>query len=183
VSFSTAQLPPDAVVTTTIHQSLRPKDATVREAAESQMDSDKVPLNLQAPITTPLTELDALNGTATIEVPIRPGSGDPNRLLVPTAGIHPVTIEASSPDGKATATATVFLNRLPEEMPEGRDGHLATSSVQLLAAIDSGPALGVDGRADLSTEESLAVSAWEAMLAENRDLPLTVALRRRHRCR
>lgn len=177
VSFSTAELPPEAVVTITIHQRLRPTDATVREVAESQMERDTVPLNLQAPITTPLAELDALNGTATIEVPIRPASGDPSRLLVPTPGIHPVTIEASSPDGDATAAATVFLNRLPEEMPEGRDGHLATTSVQLLAAIDSGPALGVDGRADLSTEESLAVSAWEAMLTENRDLPLTVALR------
>jgi hypothetical protein len=165
------------MVTTTIHQSLHPRDATLREVAESQMDRDTVPRNLQAPITTPLAELDTLNGSATIEVPIRPASGDPNRQLVPTPGIHPVTIKASSPDGETTATATVFLNRLPEVMPEGRDGRPATTSVQLLAALDSGPALGVDGQADLSTEESLAVAAWEVMLTENRDLPLTVALR------
>ncbi|MCZ7627761.1 MAG: DUF6049 family protein [Microthrixaceae bacterium] len=88
-----------------------------------------------------------------------------------------MTVEVSQPDGDILAAATVFLNRLPEEMPKGRDGRPATTSMQLLATLDSGPALGVDGAADLPTEESLAVSAWEVMLTENHDLPLTVALR------
>lgn len=177
VSFSASGLPPDAVVTTTIHQRLYSKDASVREVTESQIDGDAVPRNLQAPIATPLSDLLKGDGSATIVIPIRPDSGNPDRELVPTPGIHPVTVEVSAPGGNTVATATVFLNRLPEDMPAGRDGRSATTSVQLLAVLDSGPALGVDGLENLSAEESLAVSAWEEMLTENRDLPLTVALR------
>lgn len=177
VSFSTADLPTDATVTTTIHQRLATEEGTLREATENQLRRGARSRNLQAPLRVPLTELLTGEGTAEIAIPVRSGSGDPGRQLIPTPGIHPVTIEVSRPVGDVVAAASVFLNRLPEDMPEGRDALPATTAVQMLATLDSGPALGADGRTELSTEESLAVSAWEVMLTENRDLPLTVALR------
>lgn len=177
VTFATAGLPPDSVVTSTIHQRLRSDDAPLRQVTESRMSGDAVPRNLQAPITEPLANFDTRKGSATLQIPIRPSGGDSKRQLVPTSGIHPVTVEVARPNGDVVASATVFLNRLPEEPTTGRDGRPATTSVQLLATLDSGPALGPDGQLGLTTEQSLAVSAWEVMLAENRDLPLTVAMR------
>ncbi len=177
ISFSTAGMPPDAVVTTTIRQRLRPRGDTLRDALETQLDDGTPPRNLQAPMVTPLARLPNRNGTATIEIPVRSGAGDTERQLIPTPGIHPVTIEVAPSGTTGISTATVFLNRLPEEPQTGRDGRPARTAVQLLAALDSAPALGVDGRSALSIDESLAVSSWESMLTENRDLPLTVALR------
>ncbi|MCZ7627762.1 MAG: hypothetical protein M5U19_01030 [Microthrixaceae bacterium] len=84
VTFPTAGLPADAVVTSTIHQRLRPKDAGLRDTAESQMDGDSLPRNLQAPITTPLAALATRKGSATITIPVRPAGGDSDRQLVPT---------------------------------------------------------------------------------------------------
>lgn len=177
VAFSTAGLPPDAVVTTTIHQRLSRGDTTWREAFELRLDDRRPPRNLQAPVERPLAELPVRNGTATVGIPIRSGGGDSERQLVPTPGIHPVTIEVASPDDVEPTSATVFLNRLPDDPPTGRDAQPARTAVQLLAALDSAPALDMDGRSTLSTDESLAISSWESLLSANRDLPLTVALR------
>ncbi len=181
VSFDTEGLPPDATVTTTIHQRVRTGDGSLRDALAAELDSDVPSKNLQAPISAPLSLLATGTGSAEIVIPIRPSSGDPARQLIPNAGIHPVSIQVTSPDDRGrpgvVATAEVFLNRLPKETPNGRDGRPATTTVQLLAGLDSGPALGPNGQMNLSTEERLAVSAWQGMLEANADLPLTVALR------
>ncbi len=177
VSFDASGLPAEATVSATIHQRLNPGTDTLRTVTEEELGGDASTRNLQAPVAVALSELSRDGDAAVFDIPIRSGTGDPRRQLIPTAGIHPVTLEATDAEGGPLGDVTVYLNRLPVDPVLGRDGDPAIATVQLLAALDSGPSLGADGAFDLPSGELVAVQAWRSMLGSNLEVPLTVALR------
>lgn len=172
-----ATWPEGTEVTVTIHQRLRTDDQNLRTVAIDTLEGNPPTRNLQAPLGFELSELTNGTPTATLSVPIRSGSGSGERVLIPTAGIHPVDVSALDPDGEVLAESQLYLNRLPEQQLTGRDEMPARSAVQLLTGLDSPPALALDGGSGLSTEQSLAITPWKELIGSNLDLPLTTALR------
>ncbi|MEZ5237696.1 MAG: DUF6049 family protein [Microthrixaceae bacterium] len=176
MAFDPSGFPAGSTLRATIRQRLDDR-GSLRDATAEQLGGATPPRDLQSPITVPIDSLPADGTARVLSIPIRSDSGGPERQLVPNAGVHPVTLEVLGPTGSPLATATVYLNRLPEETPLGRDGSAATTTVQLLAGLDSGIALGPDGRFAASAEERVALQAWRTMLGSNLEIPLTVALR------
>ena len=178
VSFSIPRdWPLDVLVTATIQQRLRPGSGDLRSSTDRLLAEEESTRNLQAPIAFDLASLVDGSGSALLQIPIRSSSGDNARQLIPNAGIHPVELEVTDSGGQLLASSTVYLNRLPVLPRTGRDDQPARTSLQLLAGLDSGPALGPDGEPSLSTEERLAMAPWQELIQTNVDLPLTVALR------
>ncbi len=172
-------LPQDSLLTYTIRQRLRSPDddTTLREVTEDALDAGAPQRSLQAPRTVAITSLANTTSGVVLEIPIRSTAGDSERQLIPTAGIHPVELVLSNPDGTVLSERTVFLNRLPRSMPVGAEDAPASTAVQLVTALDSGPTLAPDGVAEFSTEERAMLSSAQSLLAESIDVPLTVALR------
>ncbi|MEZ5267984.1 MAG: hypothetical protein R2789_05230 [Microthrixaceae bacterium] len=178
VSFSIPRdWPLDVLVRATIQQRLRPGSGDLRSSTDRLLAEEESTRNLQAPIAFDLASLVDGSGSALLQIPIRSSSGDNARQLIPNAGIHPVELEVTDSGGQLLASSTVYLNRLPVLPRTGRDDQPARTSLQLLAGLDSGPALGPDGEPSLSTEERLAMAPWQELIQTNVDLPLTVALR------
>lgn len=177
-------LPASARLTWTVGQRLRAEDGSLRDSTEEFLSGEGTPRTLQAPRSAPLDSLEILEpGTddepgqqRRLAFDIRSGSGDPAAFLIPTAGVHPVEIELDV-DGEVLWRNTVYLNRLPTDPPQGPDGDIESTAVQLLVGLDSGPTLTVDGPAQVPTEEVPTVSSIQSLLSESLAVPLTVALR------
>ena len=177
-------IPADAALTWTVGQRIRADDGDLRAATAEFLAGDGSARNLQAPRTVALGTLEQVQPDTAgppgdlrrLSFPIRPGSGDETAILVPTAGIHPVNLEVTAGDD-VIWDSTVFLNRLPVDMPTTADDTAGTTAVQLLVGLDSGPTLSVDQPAAIPTEEVPAVSSIQTLLGESLDLPLTVGLR------
>ena len=149
VSFSIPRdWPLDVLVRATIQQRLRPGSGDLRSSTDRLLAEEESTRNLQAPIAFDLASLVDGSGSALLQIPIRSSSGDNARQLIPNAGIHPVELEVTDSGGQLLASSTVYLNRLPVLPRTGRDDQPARTSLQLLAGLDSGPALGPEiGRA------------------------------------
>jgi len=177
-------IPDDAELTWTVRQRIRPVDGDLRSPTEQFLAGEGQLRTLQAPRSTAVGSLEVVpEETATVPgelrrlgFDIRSGSGDADSILVPTAGIHPVTLEITVGDD-VIWNATTYLNRLPAGLPQAEDGSVAHTAVQLLAGLDSGPTLGVDGTAEIPTDEIPTVSSIQSLLGESLEIPLTVALR------
>lgn len=177
-------VPPDAELTWTVRQRIRPVDGDLRSATEEFLAGEGRLQTLQAPRSTAVGSLEVVpEETAPVSgelrrlaFAIRSGSGGADAILVPTAGIHPVTLELTVADD-VIWTATTYLNRLPADLPQAEDGAVAHTAVQLLVGLDSGPTLGVDGTAAIPSAEIPTVSAIQSLLGESLEIPLTVALR------
>jgi hypothetical protein len=173
-----AGLPPDAELTYTIGQRIGSGgDGGVRDALEAALDEPADGPSLRASQTVPLLELVQPPDAIELQIPIRSSNGDADRVFIPNAGVHPVALEVTTADGSTLWEQVVFLNRLPEEMPEGRDGAQASTAVQLVAGIDSAPALGPDGSPALTADDRAAVTEMQRLLTGSADLPLVVSLR------
>ncbi len=104
--------------------------------------------------------LDAITRSAEghllVQLPLRDSSPvDPNRILVPDAGIYPVVVEIRGPDGPVASVATQLI-RLPEEAP--------TVQQQPVSMV-----LGI-GATGLTTEVAIE------LLEDHPSAPLTVSL-------
>ncbi|MCP4435086.1 MAG: hypothetical protein GY812_06225 [Actinomycetia bacterium] len=177
--------PPGSTLTWTVGQRISPGSDGLRAATEDVIAGNGIRRTLQAPRSIAFDELAPADPPAgstagnwrVLDVPIRSGPGDSESLFVPNAGIHPVRLELADPAGEQWWETTVFLNRLPEELPTTPEGTAATTAVQLLASLDSGPTLSPDGTASVPTDEQPTLSSIQSLLTESLDLPLTVALR------
>ncbi len=173
-----ATVPLDARFRITIHQRLnatepgdllRSVDDVLSEGAGEDV--------LQEPQEFPVLLLGDPRQGLGLDLPVRSGPGPETRLLIPTPGIHPVTLELMSSTGEPLWSSVVFLNRLPVTTPSGRDDQPAVTAVQLVTSIDSGPALDPAGASDIGANELVSVSALQELLGDLGSLPLTVALR------
>ncbi len=96
------------------------------------------------------------DGNLMVQLPLRGSSPvDPNRMLVPDAGIYPLVIEIRGPEGPLASVAT-HLIRLPEDV-----GEMRPQPVGILLGI------GVDG---------LPIDAALQLLEDHPTVPLTVSL-------
>lgn len=174
----TGTVPTDAVVRTSIHQRLRPRArGTLRDSLDAVLDGAAVPAVIQAPTTRPLAELgDPLVGVV-IDIPVRSSRSQPDdRVLLPSPGIHPVTIDVLDTAGTQLTTTTVFLNHLPAP-PATAATVAAKMPVALTTVVDGPPAIDPEGRARLSTEARHALESITALLTAIPRAPITVAIR------
>lgn len=95
-------------------------------------------------------------GNLLVQLPLRGSSPvDPNRMLVPNAGIYPLVVEIRGPEGPVASVATQLI-RLPEEVEKIR-----AQPVAVLLGI------GADG---------LSVEAAASLLEDHPAMPITVFL-------
>jgi hypothetical protein len=174
-----ATVPLDARLRATIHQRLSaPSDGALEDAVADVVGQGAGTSVLQGPLEVPVLLLGDPRQGLVLDLPIRSGPGPESRLLVPGSGIHPVTLELTgAADGGLLWSTDVFLNHLPGTRPDGQDGQPATTAVQLVTSIESGPALDPTGTVDIGADELAAVSSLQELLSELGSLPLTVALR------
>ena len=171
-------VPLDAVFSYTVHQRLRPQGrTTLRSAVDSILDGGDLPGVLQAPVEAPVITLGNPADGLVLDVPVRTARGSSDRVLLPTAGIHPVELHLSTPDGRDLWDEVVFLNRLPDGSVTGQDGSPARMSVTLAVPIDGGPALTAEGRPDLDAATARAVDDATTLLTQATGAPLELALR------
>ncbi len=172
------EIPLDARFTYVIHQRLRTEDeSTLREQLEDLESGGSPGGNLHGPEKFPALLLGNPADGLELEIPIRSRSGDPDRLLVPTQGIHPVSLKIETVDGSTLWSETVYLNRLPDTEPVGRDGLSAYTAVQVIVGIDSTPTLSAQGDLELDAEERASIASVQSLLNESTDLPVTLNAR------
>jgi hypothetical protein len=172
-------VPPDAVVRTAVHQRLRASgSSSLRDAVDRAIAGDDLPGMMQSPQSRPLAELGDPTVGVVVDIPVRSGrSGASDRLLLPNPGVHPVTISITDAAGQELATTTVFLNRLPDEMPTTADGAPATMSLSLYTEVDGPASLSPTGSSDLDPSTQEALSQAATLVASMPQAPLTLAIR------
>lgn len=161
-------VPPGTTVSFTIHRQLSGTPSAIHSRIERILDGAGPGAGLQNEVTETLPGPPP-QGRHRIVVPIRPRSGDSSRLLVPTSGVHPVSIEVRGPDGSELFSTTVFMNRLPD----------ATGRGPLLIATTLGvggpPSFDASGEAVVDDETIERVDQRSAIL-EAAEFPVSVAL-------
>lgn len=169
-------VPADADLTITIHQPLDAEDdRTLRAAVQEIVEGQRPERVLQTPSTVPFALLGDPTSGAALTIPIRPTRGDAERVLLPNAGVHPVELVLTRPDGPELWRQTVFLNRLPE--PGRTDTEPGPVRVTLVLPIGSAPAVGPDGAPAFSVEEQSQLGAAASLLERVPEAPLTLAVR------
>lgn len=169
-------VPLDAVFSYTVQQRLRPDgDESLRYSVERVLDGGALPGVLQAPVSTPVTTLGNPVEGLVLNVPVRSSREGPDRVLLPTPGIHPVTLRLTDSTGREIWKTVVFLNRLPQDPVVGRNGTPARLSVTLVTPVDGPPTPA--GVAAVSDSTSSALAGVTALLTQVPEAPLTLALR------
>lgn len=172
----TTDIPPDAQLTVTIHQALRETtDDSLREQVHEIIETGMLGKILQTPITTPVAEIGDFTAGATFTIPIRSSRGDSDRVLLPNAGIHPISLVITEASGPELWRATTFLNRLPQQ--SSRASQTPPHEVRMFMSVDSDPFLLESGQPQLTLDDELALRSFTTMLSELSDLPITVFLR------
>lgn len=179
VSFlPTTAAPLDATLSYTIHQRLRPgRSSTLRERLNAVLDGADPGGVLQSTVRAPMITYGNPTEGLQLRIPISGTTNGGGRVLVPTAGIHPVVLELRSADGRSLWSETVFLNRLPEQPvmdPSGAPGRL---SVTLVVPVEGPPSLTSDGTPQLDTPTRAEVAAATGLLSQVPEAPLVLALR------
>lgn len=167
----TTDLPPDAELTVTLHQSLDPDD-DLRDVVEGILDGDSPGRILQRPRSRPVAELGDPATGLVLTIPIRSERADSDRVLVPNPGVHPVHLLVTAPDGPELWSEVVFLNRLPRDASEQDPAEPVR--VTLLVPIESGPAVEVGG-GGFTLDERTDLGATASLLEDAAGLPLTLA--------
>lgn len=174
----TTQIPEGSKLTYTIHQALAPtKTATLRDQVNAAIDGDTVGKVLQTPETRPFAEYGDPTTGAVLTIPIRAGSGDADRALLPNAGIHPVELVLTPPEGPELWRQVVFLNRLPTGYAPAAGPADAPVAVTLLMPIETAPTLAPDGTTSFSIEQRASLDAASAVLRGAPEAPLTLGVR------
>lgn len=168
----TTAVPVDANLTVTIHQRLRDSSVQgLRDHVLDIIDGANAGRILQTPLTTPMASLGDPATGSTLTIPIRSSRGDRSRVLLPNAGIHPVELVLTAPDGPELWSEVVFLNRLSET--DGR----APAQVSLVLPIGSEPAVATDGGPSFSEDDRAQLSSVAALLGGVPEAPLVLAVR------
>lgn len=172
----TPDIPPDAELTITIHQALRETtEDSLREQVREIIETGVLGKILQTPITNPVAEIGDFSQGATLTIPIRSSRGDSERVLLPNAGIHPISLVITQANGPELWRATTFLNRLPQST--SRASQTPPHQVRMFASIDSNPIITEDDDPKLDLDDELDLRSFTTLLSELSDLPINVFLR------
>jgi hypothetical protein len=172
----TTAVPPGATLSWTVHQRL-PSGPEVRRRITDALAGRALGGILRAPVTRPVAELGEPAEGITLDVPVRSGRDGSDRTFIPSPGIHPVELELVDSDGSVLWERVVFLNRLPDDPVLDGEDRPARMSVTLVARVEGGPALDLDGQADLDVETRSTLAATERLLAAVPTAPVHLALR------
>lgn len=172
-------VPPDTTIATMVHQRLRPRSGTsLRDAVAEAARGGGLGSAVRPPTVTAVSQLGDPAVGLVVAVPVRSSrSGGSDRLLLTNPGVHPVTIELRDAAGVELAVATVFLNRLPTEMPETADDQPGQLALSLQTVVDGPPALDVSGAATIGTDTRGSLAAAAALAASSAGAPLNLAIR------
>lgn len=172
-------LPADATITTEVHQRLRATSRTPLRTLLSEVIQGGDPgAPMQAPRTQPIAPLGDPSVGIVLDTPIRSGrSGGSDRLLLPNPGVHPVTVTVGDGQGGELASTTVFLNRLPVDMPTTEQGGPGRLSLSLYSPVDGPASLRPSGQPDLDDASRESLSALAELLTAVPTGPLTIAVR------
>lgn len=179
VEMRTSAAPPaGSTIRTSIHQRLRPPTrGTLRDALDDVLEGGDLPKLLQAPSTRPVADLGDPSVGVVLDIPVRSSRSQPDdRVLLPTTGIHPVTIDLLDPAGTQLATTTVFLNHLPDR-PAGVEPGADTMAVLLSTVVDGPASIGPTGASQLTDASREALNAVASLLTTTPQAPLLVAVR------
>lgn len=179
VSFlPTTTAPLDATLSYTIHQRLRPgRGTTLRERTDAVLDGAEPGGILQATVRAPMITYGNPVEGLQLRIPISGTTNGGGRVLVPTAGIHPVVLELRATDGRSLWSETVFLNRLPDRPVEDPSGEPGRLSVTLVVPVEGPPSLTPDGRPQLDAPTRADVAAATGLLSQVPEAPVVLALR------
>ena len=169
-------VPADSELRVTIHQPLG-RGSGLRAAVARVADGGSPGGVVQGPIDLPAPLFGDPAAGWRLPLPIRSGPGDPQRVLVPRDGIHPVTLELVAAGGTRLWSSTVFLNRLPAEPSTGVDGRRATMAVSLVVPLDSPPTLTPTGAPALQADTLVSVAELTKLLDAVPEAPLTLGMR------
>jgi len=171
-----AGVPADSVFRVTIHQPLS-RGSGLRAAVARVADGGSLGGVVQGPIDVPAPLFGDPAAGWRLALPVRSGPGDPQRILIPRAGIHPVELELVSAGGSLLWSSTVFLNRLPTEPTTGSDGRPGQMAVSLVVPLDSPPTLGPTGTPQLQADTLVSVAELTKLLEAVPEAPLTLGMR------
>ena len=104
--------PPDATLDYTIHQSIAGSGSALRTTLAGMLGGASSGPNLQSRVSTPLAQLRT-GSSVTLSLPIRSRSDGTDRILLPNAGVHPLDLAVSAPDGTVLQSEILFINHLP----------------------------------------------------------------------
>ncbi len=157
--------PPGAQLAVGVHNRVQTRSEFVRT-----LDGDDLRGRLAPNTIAPLEDLDPdPSGTVELTVATRTGSGDANRVRVPSAGVYPVVVELLDKDGDRIDSLITHLVRLPD------DGAVSPPlAVALSLPLHGPPALAPDGSSELdATARDGIVTTISALLNHPRiDLTL-----------
>lgn len=174
----TSAVPLDSVFSYTVHQRLRNEGSdTIRSTLEGVIDGGSPRGVLQSRVSASVLTLGNPAEGLVLNVPLRTSKGAPDRVLVPTPGIHPVELRLDDATGRELWRSVVFLNRMPEAPVSGAGGVPARVSVTLALPIDGPPALGPDGRSALDSATTESLAAATTLLTEVPEAPTVLAVR------
>ena len=164
--------PADAKITYSVRQPPVGTEADVRDALARSRDGEDEPKVMRAAVSENLADVTDAAGTTTLQIAIRSGSGDRDRVKIPNSGVYPVVVTVASADGTALERTTLFLNRLPaaEENDAGR---------YRLGIVLQQPRFGGfddDGQVEISAALRSSVAAITDTLAAADGLPVQVDL-------
>lgn len=171
-------VPEGASLQWSVHQRLRSgDDESLRDAVDSVMDGGSPGPVLRPTEEVPVVDLGDPTQGIVLEVPIRSARDGSDRVLLPTPGIHPVSLRLVDGSGRRLWTEVVFLNRLPADPVLGSDDRPGVVRVSLVLPVDAGPTIAADGSVDMDVEERAALASAQRLLAEVPDAPLALAIR------
>jgi len=171
-------VPAGSQLTFTVHQALQPtRTETLRDKVDAVMNGASPGRVLQSPETRLFSEYGDPTTGSVLTIPIRSTADqDRTRLLLPKAGIHPVELVLTSPDGPEIWSQLVFLNRLPTNYsPKPHDP--SAVAVTLLIPIETAPSLDTSGAPVFTIEERARIDAATTLFKTVPDAPLRLGLR------
>ncbi len=181
-----SQIPADAKLTYTIHQSLV---GTERQSLRSKLldvinggPTGKV---LQAPVTRPIVEYGDPAAGAVVTIPVRSRrSADSTRAFLPNPGIHPVDLVLTTSDGPELWSQVVFLNHLPRGSASGADSDSDSAdrstrpvTVSMILAVETDPVFSAALSPQFSLDSRFLLDSTTELLTQVPDAPLRLGLR------
>lgn len=171
------RVPPGASLQWSVHQRLRGGDDPLRDAVDEVMDGGSPGPVLRPTEEVPVADLGDPAQGIVLDVPVRSTRDGSDRVLLPTPGIHPVSLRLVDPAGRRLWTEIVFLNRLPADPVLGADDRPGVVRVALVMPIDAAPTIAADGSVAMDVEERAALASAQRLLTEVPEAPLALAVR------
>lgn len=173
----TTWIDPDGDVSLQLDVSAAPADATLevtfhdrlagRYQLEPSFSGGSLGRRLRTISSGTVTEADPDgDGRVTVRLGLRSGGGDPARLLVTRAGLHPVQVTVRSAAGEPIGGFVTHVVRVPDEVVQP----LGLAVVQ---AIDAAPSHQADGSIQVSSQTRADLTATTAALLPALDVPIT----------